>query len=132
MYLCHARNGAESHRSFVPFPRVSRRCVLRGVERGVGHQCPLQPRAATTLSLTRPPIYPTSRKFPLPVGRAESVTVRRAMPADHHEALPSLLYLCGGLRSERFMWCLHSVSCRSFFSFSLPLPLLYIFCLKSC
>lgn len=64
MYLRYARNGAESHRSFVPFPHVSRRRVLRGVERGVGHRCPLRPRAATTLSLTRPPISPHPAQIP--------------------------------------------------------------------
>lgn len=67
----------------------------------------------TSTHLTPPP-----RKFPLPIRRAESVTVRRAMPTNHHEALPSLLYLCGGSRSGRFMWCLQSVSCHSFFSSS--------------
>jgi len=114
-YPCHARNGAESHRSFVPFPRVPRRRVLRSVERGVRSPMPRRPRATTTLPLTRPPISPYPREFPLPAGHAESVTVRWAMPADHHEALPSLLYLCDGLRRRRFMWCLHSVLCRSFF-----------------
>lgn len=64
MYLCYACNGAESHRSFVPFPHVSRRRVLRGVERGVGHRCPLRPRVATTLSLTRPPISPHPAQIP--------------------------------------------------------------------
>lgn len=94
---------------------------------------PPTPYAATISPLTRPPIHPTQRKFPLPVRRAESVTVRRAMPADHHEALPSLLYLCGGLRPGRFMWCLHSVSCRSFFLLHPPtrsVSSTYIFLLK--
>lgn len=89
---------------------------------------PRQPRAPTTSTLTRP-ISPYPCEFPLPAGHAESVTVRRAMPADHHEALPSLLYLCGGLRTRRFMSCLHSLSvlCHSFFSFPPSLCLLYIF-----
>lgn len=60
-------------------------------------------------------LIPPPHDFSLPARCAESVTVRRAMPTDYHEALPSLLYLCGGLRLGRFMWCLHSVSCRSFF-----------------
>jgi len=123
-YPCHARNGAESHRSFVPFPRVPRRRVLRSVERGVRSPMPRRPRATTTLPLTRPPISPYPREFPLPAGHAESVTVRWAMPADHHEALPSLLYLCDGLRRRRFMWCLHSVLCRSFFFIPFALSVL--------
>lgn len=71
----------------------------------------------TSTHLTPPP-----RKFPLPIRRTESVTVRRAMPTNHHEALPSLLYLCGGSRSGRFMWCLQSVSCHSFFPHPPPFP----------
>lgn len=55
----HACNGAESHRSFVPFPRVSRRRVLHRVERGVDHHCP--PSSTSTLPLTRPPISPHPR-----------------------------------------------------------------------
>jgi len=103
-------------------------CIARRRrERSRPPMLPPTPCVATISPLTRPPIHPTQRKFPLPVRRAESVTVRRAMPADHHEALPSLLYLCGGLRPERFMWCLHSVSCRSFFLPHLPpLCLFYI------
>lgn len=121
MYPCHARNSAESHRSFVPFLHVSRRRVLRVIKRERERSRPPLPpfptprnhrfASDTSTHLTLPP-----RKFPLPVRCAESVTVRRAMPADHHEALPSLLYLCGSLRPGRFMRCLHSVSCRSFFS----------------
>lgn len=94
-------------------------CVARRRERSRPPIPPPPPRNHHFASDTSTHLTPPPRKFPLPVRCAESVTVRRAMPTDHHEALPSLLYLCGGLRLGRFMWCLHSVSCRSFFFITL-------------
>ena len=52
-----------------------------------------------TPSLRRSPSNPTPADTPHPW---HLVTVRRAMPTDHHKAY-LLLYLCGGSRRRRFM-----------------------------
>jgi len=69
MYPCRARNSAESHRSFVPLLHVSRRRVLRDVEREREIEesatvTPFSLRATTALPLTRPPISPHPAQIP--------------------------------------------------------------------